>query len=67
MSDIKYPNIKVKLVGLDGNAFSILGRVRIALKNNNVPKEEIDEFYKEATSGDYSNLLGVVSDWVNVR
>lgn len=29
---IKYPNIKVKLIGEDGNAFSILARVDSALK-----------------------------------
>ncbi len=62
----KYPKVKVQLVGLDGNAFSILGRVKLALRKANVSKEEIDNFYKEATSGDYSNLLGVVSDWVDV-
>lgn len=26
--NIRYPEVKVQLVGLDGNAFSILGRCR---------------------------------------
>lgn len=29
---LKYPNIKVKLVGLDGNAFFIIGRFVMAMK-----------------------------------
>lgn len=35
---VKYPNIKVKLVGNNGNAYAILGNVRKALKQNNVHK-----------------------------
>jgi len=66
MIDVKYPGIKVKLVGEDGNAFAILGKVRRALKEANISPDEIEQFYKEATSGDYDNLLCVVSDWVNV-
>ena len=62
---VKYPNVSVKLVGEDGNAFSILGRVSSALRNAGASKEERDLFQKEATSGDYSHLLGVVMDWVN--
>ncbi len=61
----KYPEINVKLVGEDGNAFSILARVSHALKRNGVPKSERDEFFKEATSGDYDNLLLTVMKWVN--
>lgn len=68
MSDItpKYPDIEVTLVGEDGNAFFILGRVRSALKRNGVPVQEVDEFYKQATSGDYDNLLRTCMDWVTV-
>ncbi len=62
---VKYPNVSVKLVGEDGNAFSILGRVSSALRSAGVSKEECDLFQKEATSGDYSHLLGVVMDWVS--
>jgi hypothetical protein len=62
----KYPDIEVELVGQDGNAFAILGAVQKALKRNGVPKEEIDQFFKEATSGDYDNLLRVAMDWVDV-
>ncbi|MCV3425442.1 hypothetical protein L8W59_05390 [Campylobacter lari] len=61
---IKYPNIKVKLIGEDGNAFSILARVDSALKKAKIDKDIRDEFFKEATSKDYNHLLNVVSSWV---
>lgn len=62
----KYPNIKVKLSGSDGNAFAIMARVRQALSKAKVPKKEIDLFIKEATSGDYDNLLQVCMSYVEV-
>jgi hypothetical protein len=64
--DVKYPNITVKLIGQDGNAFSILGIVNKALKKNKVSQEEIDLFNKEATNGDYNHLLQIVMKWVSV-
>lgn len=60
----RYPDIYVPLVREDGNAFSILGRVRVALRQGGVPKAEIDQFFTEATSGDYSHLLETVQAWV---
>lgn len=60
----KYPDIEVQLVGQDGNAFNIIGLVRVALRRNNVPTSEIDEFTKEATSGDYDNVLATCMKWV---
>jgi hypothetical protein len=63
---VKYPEVEVKLVGEDGNAFAIMGRVMAALKSAGVPKEEIDEYYKQSTSGDYDNLLRTATEWVSV-
>jgi len=65
MSEIRYPEIQVQLVGLDGNAFSIMGRVMAALKDAGVPKDEIDEYYAESTSGDYDHLLQTAVRWVS--
>ncbi|EAJ2470500.1 hypothetical protein BAZ80_04990 [Campylobacter coli] len=62
---MKYPNVYVKLVGEDGNAFSILARVSNALKKAGVSKEEISQFQKEAMSNDYNHLLNIVQYWVN--
>ena len=64
MSEVKYPNVKVRLTGRDGNAFAIMGAVSLALRKANVTKEEIAEYRKESTSGDYDNLLLVAHRWV---
>jgi len=63
---IKYPNIKVKLSGKDGNAFAIMARVKRAMRDSNVPIEERNIFYKEATSGDYNHLLSTCAEWVTI-
>lgn len=63
----KYPDIKVKLIGTDGNAFALLARVNGALKKAGVPEEEFEVFFKEATSGDYNHLLCTCMDWVTVE
>ena len=62
----RYPEVVVRLSGEDGNAFSILGRVRAALAQAGADKRELAEFFAEATSGDYDHLLRVVMDWVEV-
>lgn len=62
----RYPNIRVQLVGQDGNAFAILGRVRVAMRRGGVPPEAIDAFVKEATAGDHDKLLQTVMKWVDV-
>lgn len=64
----KAPNGKdkvvVKLVGEDGNAFSILGRVRNAMRKAQWTSQEIEEYTKKAQSGDYNNLLRVTMEYV---
>lgn len=57
----------VKILGMDGNAFSIIGRVQKALKEAGADEEYITQYQQEAMSGDYSNLLMVTMDYVNVN
>lgn len=66
MSDTKYPDIEVELVGRDGNAFAIMANVSKALRRANVPQAEIDKYLEESTSGDYDNLLATATRWVSV-
>jgi len=66
MSDVKYPDITVQLTGTDGNAFAVIGKVQMALRRARVPQEEVDAFVKEATSGDYNNVLATCMSWVEV-
>lgn len=63
----KYPKIKVKLVGRDGNAFAILGAVGEALRKAGVDPVDRVAFRTEAMSGDYQNLLATAMRWVTVR
>lgn len=64
---LRYPNIKVKLIGCDGNAFTILGAVLRELRHAGVSEEERKEFHAQATSGDYNHLLATVMQWVEVE
>lgn len=64
---VKYPNIVVQLVGEDGNAWAILGRVSKAMRRGGVPQAEIDAFMKEAMAGDYDHLLRTCMDYVVVE
>ena len=65
---MKRPSTKptVKLTGKDGNAFSIMGRVKKALRQAGADQEYIDRYLGEATSGDYDYLLSVSMKYVDV-
>ena len=60
-------NVKVRLVGEDGNAFSILGRCRAAMRKAGYPQGFIDTFVTEATAGNYDDLLATVMRYVVVE
>jgi hypothetical protein len=55
----------VDVLKIDGNAFSILGTVNAALKKAGL-KAEAETYLKEATSGDYDNLLAVTMSYVKL-
>lgn len=61
----RYPEVEVPMVGEDGNAFAIIGRVSKALGRAGVPAGEVKEFKEEAMSGDYDALLRTVIRWVS--
>ena len=58
-------NIEVELSGKDGNAFFILGEVSKGLRDNG-HEDLVEEFRKEATSGDYDHLLQTCMKYVHV-
>jgi hypothetical protein len=66
MSEPRYPNVAVPLVGEDGNAFAILGRVTKALRQAGVDPADVAAFQQEAMSGDYHTVLRTVMEWVDV-
>ena len=56
----------VKLLGEDGNAFLILGKVNKTLKQAGMEKEA-KEFMTEATKGNYGHLLQTAMKYVEVE
>lgn len=59
---------KLKLVGTDGNAFSLVGKAHQCYRENRAvmttPWKEIQD---EATSGDYDHLLQTLMKYFDVR
>jgi hypothetical protein len=56
---------QVQLVGLDGNAFSILGRCRRATRKI-WNEAQWRKFHDEATADDYDHLLCTVADYFDL-
>ena len=54
--------VKLNLVGLDGNAFNLMGQFSSAARRRGWAKDEIDKVLKECMSGDYDNLLVTLSN-----
>jgi hypothetical protein len=54
---------QVKLIGQDGNAFAILARCLSAGRRAGYTKEQLAEFQKQATSGNYDHLLCTCLEW----
>ena len=55
---------KYSLVGVDGNAFSIMGYTSKALKREGL-ENLVDEMRDKATAGDYDNLVRVCMEYVD--
>lgn len=49
--------VPLRLVGVDGNAFMVIGAFRAAAKKAGTPQSEIDAVVNEAKEGDYDHLL----------
>ena len=54
--------IKLDLVGLDGNAFSLMGAFQKQAKHEGWSKEEIDAVLNKCMGGDYDELLATLLD-----
>lgn len=59
-------DVEVKLVGEDGNAFAIIGRVQRALRKAGASEGDVNEYLDEAMDGDYDHLLQTTMEWVEV-
>ena len=58
---------KFKMVGLEGNAFFILGRFQGLARKAGWTKEQIDAVCKEAMSGDYNHLLATMMKYTDAN
>jgi len=54
--------LSVKLIGVDGNAFSIIGQCKAAMMKAKWPRDKMDAVVNDMMSGDYDHLLQVVLD-----
>jgi hypothetical protein len=54
--------VELTLVGLDGNAFSLMGAFQRAARRQGWNQDEIKEVLDDAMSGDYNHLLRVLMD-----
>ena len=52
--------VKLELVGLNGNAFALLGAFTKAARRQKMPQAELDAIMNEARSGDYDHLLATL-------
>ena len=66
MADVKYPEVKVKLIGKSGNALVLVGYVANALRAAG-HRDVVKEFQREALKGDYDNVLQTCMRWVEVE
>lgn len=62
MEATEMKKVKLTLVGLDGNAFSIMGSWKSQARKEGWKPEEITAVLDEAMAGDYSHLLATISD-----
>jgi hypothetical protein len=53
--------MKYDVVGVNGNAYSVMGYVAKAMRESGKTREEeeVDAYYADAKSGDYGRLLAV--------
>lgn len=64
---VNEPRPTVQLVGVNGNAYVIVGKVAKAMRRAGCSKEHIAAYKAEATSGDYDHLLATTMRYVDVE
>jgi hypothetical protein len=54
--------VKLKLTGLDGNAFAVMGAFQRQARSEGWSQSEIKDVLDKAMAGDYSNLISTIAD-----
>lgn len=57
--------MKYTLVGVDGNAYVVMGYVKGAMREVGMNQSEREAYVADATSGDYKHLLCVSMDMLD--
>ena len=60
--NIMNKKVTLELVGLDGNAYSVMGAFEKQARREKWSKEKINSVLAEAMSGDYNHLLATIMD-----
>lgn len=60
------PKTDAVIYNPDGNGFVIIGAAITAMRKENVDKDVIEKYKKEAMAGDYDNLLMVTMKYVEI-
>jgi hypothetical protein len=60
-----YEDERFTLVGVDGNAFSVMGYVLRCMRTCKLPKAEQDKYLEDAKSSDYNHLLAVSCEMID--
>ena len=53
---------KYSLIGIDGNAYSVIGYVTHAMRREGMTSDKIGEYLEKAMSSDYNHLLAISVD-----
>jgi len=62
MAKVEPKKVQLSLVGLDGNAFNLLGMFQRQARKEGWLQAEINDILEEASSGDYDHLLQTLID-----
>jgi len=67
MKKVIEKTVNLDLVGVNGNAFMIMGVFRRQAKREDWTQEEIDLVLTEAKSGDYNHLLATIENHCELK
>ncbi len=67
MKKVIEKTVNLDLVGVNGNAFMIMGVFQRQAKREGWSKDEIDAVLKEAKSGNYDHLLATIINHCEVK
>ena len=62
MKKVIEKTVNLNLIGVNGNAFMVMGVFRRQAKKEDWTQEEIDSVITEAKSGDYNHLLATIEN-----